>query len=76
VTPVGGQSSYQVNIWILAATHQDLGKKTQDGNFRQDLYFRLNVLNIRLPALRERGSDIPLACRIFLGAINFASKVT
>jgi transcriptional regulator with GAF, ATPase, and Fis domain len=58
VIPVGGQSSYQVNIRILAATHQDLGKKIQDGNFRQDLYFRLNVLNIRLPPLRERGSDI------------------
>jgi transcriptional regulator with PAS, ATPase and Fis domain len=67
VTPVGGQSSYQVNIRILAATHQDLGKKIQDGNFRQDLYFRLNVLNIRLPALRERGSDILLLAEYFLG---------
>jgi DNA-binding NtrC family response regulator len=66
VTPVGGQSSYQVNIRILAATHQDLGKKIQDGNFRQDLYFRLNVLNIRLPALRERGSDIHLLAEHFL----------
>jgi DNA-binding NtrC family response regulator len=66
VTPVGGQSSYQVNIRILAATHQDLGKKIQDGNFRQDLYFRLNVLNIRLPALRERGSDILLLAEHFL----------
>jgi two-component system NtrC family response regulator len=67
VTPVGGQSSYQVNIRILAATHQDLGKKIQDGNFRQDLYFRLNALNIRLPALRERGSDILLLAEYFLG---------
>jgi len=67
VTPVGGQSSYQVSIRILAATHQDLGKKIQDGNFRQDLYFRLNALNIRLPALRERGSDILLLAEYFLG---------
>jgi two-component system NtrC family response regulator len=67
VTPVGGQSSYQVNIRILAATHQDLGKKIHDGNFRQDLYFRLNVLNVRLPPLRERGSDILLLAENFLG---------
>ena len=66
VTPVGGQSSYQVDLRILAATHQNLGKKIQEGNFRQDLYFRLNVLNIRLPALRERGSDILLLAENFL----------
>jgi DNA-binding NtrC family response regulator len=66
VTPVGGQSSYQVDLRILAATHQNLGKKIQEGDFRQDLYFRLNVLNIRLPALRERGSDILLLAENFL----------
>jgi DNA-binding NtrC family response regulator len=66
VTPVGGQSSHQVNIRIVAATHQDLAKKVQDGGFRQDLFFRLNVLNIRLPALRERGSDILLLSEHFL----------
>jgi DNA-binding NtrC family response regulator len=66
VTPVGGESSYQVNIRILAATHQDLGKKIRDGSFRQDLYFRLNALNIRLPPLRERGKDILLLAQLFL----------
>lgn len=66
ITPVGGQTSYQVNIRILAATHQDLGKKIRDGSFRQDLYFRLNVLNIRLPPLRERGKDILLLAQLFL----------
>jgi DNA-binding NtrC family response regulator len=66
ITPVGGQSSYQVNIRILAATHQDLAKKIRDGSFRQDLYFRLNVLNIRLPPLRERGRDILLLAQLFL----------
>jgi two-component system, NtrC family, response regulator len=66
ITPVGGQSSYQVNIRILAATHQDLVKKIRDGSFRQDLYFRLNALNIRLPPLRERGKDILLLAQLFL----------
>jgi DNA-binding NtrC family response regulator len=66
VTPVGGQSSHQVNIRIVAATHQDLAQKVQNGTFRQDLFFRLNVLNIRLPALRERGSDILLLAEHFL----------
>jgi two-component system, NtrC family, response regulator len=66
ITPVGGQTSYQVNIRILAATHQDLGQKIRDGSFRQDLYFRLNVLNIRLPPLRERGKDILLLAQLFL----------
>jgi DNA-binding NtrC family response regulator len=66
ITPVGGQSSHQVNIRILAATHQDLGKKIRDGSFRHDLYFRLNVLNIRLPPLRERGKDILLLAQLFL----------
>jgi DNA-binding NtrC family response regulator len=66
VAPVGGQSSYKVDARIVAATHQDLAKKVQEGTFRQDLYFRLNVLNIRLPALRERGSDILLLAEHFL----------
>jgi two-component system NtrC family response regulator len=66
VAPVGGQSSYLVDARIVAATHQDLAKKVQDGAFRQDLYFRLNVLNIRLPSLRERGSDILLLVEYFL----------
>jgi DNA-binding NtrC family response regulator len=66
VIPVGGQSSHQVNIRIVAATHQNLATKVQDGTFRQDLFFRLNVLNIRLPALRERGSDILLLAEHFL----------
>ena len=66
VTPVGGQSSQQVNIRVLAATHHDLGSRVRDGSFRQDLYFRLNALSIRLPPLRERGSDILLLAEHFL----------
>jgi two-component system NtrC family response regulator len=66
VTPVGGQSSHQVDIRVVAATHQDLAKKVDNGGFRQDLYFRLNALSIQLPALRERGSDILLLAEYFL----------
>jgi len=66
VMPVGGQSSHQVDIRVVAATHQDLAKKIDNGGFRQDLYFRLNALSIRLPALRERGSDILLLAEHFL----------
>jgi two-component system NtrC family response regulator len=66
VTPVGGQSSCEVNIRIVAATHQDLAKKVKEGAFRQDLFFRLNVLSIRLPPLRDRGADILLLAEHFL----------
>jgi transcriptional regulator with GAF, ATPase, and Fis domain len=66
VTPVGGQSAYQVDVRIVAATHQDLAQKIRDGAFRQDLYFRLNALSIRLPPLCERGSDILLLAEYFL----------
>jgi two-component system, NtrC family, response regulator len=66
VTPVGGQSTQQVNVRIVAATHHDLTKNVEEGKFRRDLFFRLNVLNIRLPPLRERGSDILLLAEHFL----------
>ena len=74
VAPVGGQSTYQVDVRIVAATHQDLAKKAQAGAFRQDLYFRLNVLNIQLPALRERGSDILLLAEYFLRRLTSPPK--
>jgi len=66
VTAVGGRSSQEVDVRIVAATHQDLTRKIEEGGFRQDLFFRLNVLNIQLPPLRERGSDILLLAENFL----------
>jgi DNA-binding NtrC family response regulator len=66
VTAVGGRSSQEVDVRIIAATHQDLPRKIEEGSFRQDLFFRLNVLSIRLPPLRERGSDILLLAEHFL----------
>ena len=54
------------NVRVIAATHQDLEQRVGDGQFREDLYHRLNVIRLRLPPLRERGQDIPLLARHFL----------
>lgn len=56
--PVGGVSEHQVNVRILAATNRDLAEMVEQGTFREDLYYRLNVLNIKLPPLYERKEDI------------------
>jgi DNA-binding NtrC family response regulator len=58
VTPVGATRSERVDLRIVAATHRDLAKLVEEQKFRQDLYFRLNVLPIRIPPLRERPADI------------------
>jgi transcriptional regulator with PAS, ATPase and Fis domain len=57
--PVGSTETIKVDVRLLAATNADLLKMVEDGRFRQDLYYRLNVINIPLPALRERKEDIP-----------------
>lgn len=58
--PLGSSETVRVDVRILAATNSDLHKLVQEGRFREDLYYRLNVINISLPALRERKEDIPL----------------
>ena len=63
---VGGHSPIKVNVRVIAATHQDLESRVKEGLFREDLYHRLNVIRLRLPALRERREDIPLLARHFL----------
>lgn len=63
---VGGHSPIKANVRVIAATHQNLENRVKDGMFREDLFHRLNVIRIRLPALRERREDIPLLTRHFL----------
>ncbi len=64
--PVGGVELKRVNFRLVAATNRDLAAMVEEGSFRQDLYYRLNVVPIRLPALRERPADIPGLIRHFL----------
>ena len=64
---VGGHTAIKTNVRVIAATHQDLEQRVKDGVFREDLFHRLNVIRLRLPALRERRDDIPMLTRHFLG---------
>ncbi len=66
VTPVGGSQSHGVNVRIVSATHANLAAAVRDGNFRHDLFFRLNVYPIHLPPLRDRIEDIPALASHFL----------
>ena len=63
---VGGSKKIKVDVRIIAATNKDLDEEIQKGNFREDLYFRLNVIPMHVPSLRERKSDIPLLVEYFL----------
>ncbi|MFZ5813989.1 MAG: sigma 54-interacting transcriptional regulator [Bacillota bacterium] len=66
VQPVGGEAPQRVDVRLVVATHRNLGAMVRDGLFRSDLYFRLNVVNIPIPPLRERPEDIPLLAERFL----------
>ena len=63
---IGGHQPVKVNVRIIAATHQDLEDRVKQGLFREDLFHRLNVIRLRLPALRERTEDVPLLVKHFL----------
>ena len=66
VTRIGSSSTRKVDVRVVAATHRDLAAEVQEGSFRQDLYYRLKVIELRVPALRERRDDIPLLAHHFL----------
>ena len=70
ILPVGASQPMRINLRILTATNQDLGRCVAEGRFRQDLYFRLNGFQVYLPALRERPEDIEPLCTHFLGRIR------
>jgi len=63
IRPVGEQREISVDVRLLSATHKDLGRMVQDGAFRQDLYYRINVIELVVPPLRARSSDIPQLAR-------------
>jgi two-component system, NtrC family, nitrogen regulation response regulator GlnG len=63
---VGGHNAVKANVRVIAATHQDLEQRVKEGAFREDLFHRLNVIRLRLPALRERKEDVPMLARHFL----------
>ena len=69
VQPVGGRDVRKVDIRLVAATNQDLEQRVKEGKFREDLLYRLKVVTLRLPSLRERPSDIPLLVDHFLGEL-------
>ena len=68
VRPVGGTRVRKVDVRVIAATNQDLEKAVEEGRFREDLYFRINVLRLSMPPLRDRGDDVTLLARHFLAA--------
>jgi two-component system response regulator PilR (NtrC family) len=75
VRPVGSSREENVNVRILSATHQNLGKLVQSGDFREDLFYRINVIELHVPALRERSDDILLLAGHILGRLG-ASRHT
>ena len=69
VRPVGSTEAKQIDVRVISATHRDLQDMMREGRFREDLYYRLNVVNINLPALDSRREDIPLLVASFLQRI-------
>jgi two-component system response regulator PilR (NtrC family) len=76
VRPIGAEREIPTDVRILSATHKDLAQLVEAGQFRQDLYYRLNVIQLRVPALRERSVDIPLLAEHYLTKLARANERT
>ena len=76
VRPVGSNQTVKVDVRVIAATNRDLEAAYQSGSFRKDLFFRLNVVTVHLPALRERKSDIPVLAQHFLEHYSSQGRMT
>jgi len=74
ILPVGGTTPIKIDVRIIAATNRDLLKDIEEGRFRDDLYYRLNVVEIKLPSLNERKEDIPLLVDHFIKKYNYELK--
>lgn len=70
IRPIGAQQEITVNVRILSATHKDLNQLTEQGDFRQDLYYRINVIELEVPSLRDHAEDIPLLAKHLLHKIS------
>ena len=67
IRPVGGNREFDVDVRVIAATNKDLKKQVEEGKFREDLYFRINVIHLHVPPLRDRAEDLPELVRHFVG---------
>jgi two-component system nitrogen regulation response regulator NtrX len=75
ITRVGSSKSIQVDVRVVAATNKDLESEIREGNFREDLFYRLNVVPIQIPALRERREDIPMLVKHFIGLLERTDRI-
>lgn len=69
IRPIGSQQEIPVDVRILSATHKDLAEEVENGNFRQDLFYRINVIELNVPSLRERADDIPKLAEVLLARV-------
>ncbi|MCG7930913.1 MAG: sigma-54 dependent transcriptional regulator [Candidatus Thiodiazotropha lotti] len=75
IRPVGGQKEIPIDVRIISATHKDLANMVKESKFRQDLFYRINVIELPLPPLRERAEDIPLLAQHFLTRLSRQSGI-
>src|SRR5690606_33428051 len=73
---VGGNKTYNTNVRIIAATHRDLEKMIEEGSFREDLYYRLNVFPIEMPSLRDRAEGVPLLINELVSRLESESRTS